>query len=315
MRKTVCFFCGARPGNNTDMLEKAKILAQLFAEAGFDLVYGAGKDGLMGLVANVFVKADREIIGIRPRKLIVDEAAFENCSELIVVEDMFERKKLMMDQSDLFISLPGGVGTLDELMEVYTQVKIGFANKFCGVLDVAGFYQGLETMLSKMVASNFLDQDQKELLEICEEPQELFTQAFNWWKNKAMIDKVAHIQIEGGQVLTARSKGKNRFYLPGGKRERGESDQETLIREIKEEMSLEIIPDSISYLGTFSAQADGKIEGIDVQMTCYTADYIGMPKASNEIEEIRWMNYSDIDLVAAVDKKIFNFLHEKELLI
>lgn len=314
MKKSICFFCGARSGNNMSIVEQSTVLAELFSKAGFDLVYGGGKDGLMGAVARVFVQANRKIIGIRPEKLIEDEAAFDGCSELIVVDDMFERKKQMMREADLFISLPGGAGTLDELMEVYTQVKIGFADKFCGVLNVGGFYQGLKTMLLQMVSNNFLDLEQIETLQMHEDPEELFTKAFAWWKQKAMIDKIAHVRIEDGQVLTARSIGKDKYYLPGGKRDHGESDEQTLIREIWEELSLKIIPNSISHLGTFSAQADGQAQGVVVQMTCYTADYKGTPKASHEIEEVRWLNYKDIDLVAEVDKKIFGFLHGRNLL-
>jgi 8-oxo-dGTP pyrophosphatase MutT (NUDIX family) len=122
------------------------------------------------------------------------------------------------------------------------------------------------------------------------------------------IDKIAYIRIEDGKILSTRSKGKTKFYFPGGKRELGETDEQTLIREITEELNVSIIAHSIGYIGTFKAQADSHKEGITVKMTCYGADYEGTIEAKSEIEEIRWLNYKDIDLVSEVDKKIFLFL-------
>lgn len=122
------------------------------------------------------------------------------------------------------------------------------------------------------------------------------------------IDKIALIKTENGQVLSTRSKGKDKFYLPGGKREIDETDEQTLIREIREELSVEIVPSSYKYLGTFKAQSDGMKEGIIVKMTCYSADFVGTIKPNNEIEEIKWLNYADINSVSAVDKIIFDYL-------
>ncbi len=126
-----------------------------------------------------------------------------------------------------------------------------------------------------------------------------------------IIDKIALIKIKNGQVLSTKSKGKNKYYFPGGKREIGESDEQTLIREIKEELSVEIVPKSYKYIGTFEAQSDGMKEGIIVKMTCYSAEYYGTLKASNEIEDIKWLNYADINTVSEVDKIIFDFLKGK----
>jgi 8-oxo-dGTP pyrophosphatase MutT (NUDIX family) len=128
------------------------------------------------------------------------------------------------------------------------------------------------------------------------------------------IDKIALILIDNGKILSTKSIGKNKYYIPGGKREKNETDQETLIREIKEELSIDILNESIKYIGTFTAQSDGDKEGINVKMTCYKADYLGVLKKNNEIEEIRWLNYDDLELISEVDKIIFNFLKiNKEL--
>jgi 8-oxo-dGTP pyrophosphatase MutT (NUDIX family) len=134
-------------------------------------------------------------------------------------------------------------------------------------------------------------------------------------KTPKEVDKIALIEIQNGHILSTKSKGKTKYYIPGGKREKGESDEQTLIREIAEELSVAIIPNTAEYIGRFSAQSDGAKEGIRVLMTCYKAKYIGHLKANSEIEEIRWLNYSDLDIISEVDKKIFKFLHEKGALV
>ena len=128
------------------------------------------------------------------------------------------------------------------------------------------------------------------------------------------IDKIALLYLKDGKILSTLSKGKDTYYIPGGKRETGETDEETLIRECKEELSIDIKKDTIKYYGSFSAQAHGKAEGILVKMTCYMADFDGKLKASSEIQEIRWLNYSDLDKISPVDKLIFEDLHNKNYL-
>ena len=103
------------------------------------------------------------------------------------------------------------------------------------------------------------------------------------------IDKIALLYIKDGQILSTLSKGKDTYYLPGGKRELNETDEQTLIRERKEELTIDVKEDTIKYYGTFKAQAHGKAEGIIVKMTCYIAEFIGKIKPSSEIQEIRWL--------------------------
>ncbi len=128
------------------------------------------------------------------------------------------------------------------------------------------------------------------------------------------IDKIALLYLKDGQILSTLSKGKDTYYLPGGKRELNETDEQTLIRECKEELTIDIKEDTIKYYGTFKAQAHGKAEGIIVKMTCYTAEFIGEIKPSSEIQEIRWLNYKDKDIISPVDKFIFKDLYEKGIL-
>lgn len=129
--------------------------------------------------------------------------------------------------------------------------------------------------------------------------------------NMKEVDKIAFIEIQDGKILSTKSKGKTKYYIPGGKREEGESDEQTLIREIHEELSIDILPNTSEYVGKFSAQSDGAKEGINVIMTCYKAKYSGSLLANNEIEEIRWLNYNELDIISEVDKKIFKFLNER----
>ncbi len=314
MQKSVCVFCGSRSGNIEVFSSESKKLADLFIDAGFDLVYGGGQFGLMGVIASRFLKAGRKVYGIRPSFLIEGEGAFLKGVEQVVVPDMFERKRQMLDAALIFIALPGGIGTLDEIGDVYTQVKLGYTNKFCGVLNVDGYYQPLAAMLQNMVDNEFLTDQQQAQLVMHSKPEELFNTAYQWWKSRAIIDKVAYISLKKGQLLMTRSRGKAKYYLPAGKRELGEVDHETLIREVKEELAVSILKDSIAYLGTFAAQADGAAPGVQVQLKCYEAKYDGQLMPANEIEEIRWMNYHEIDLVAEVDKKIFNFLKAQDRL-
>ncbi|MCI5759479.1 NUDIX hydrolase [Bilifractor sp. HCP3S3_D3] len=130
-----------------------------------------------------------------------------------------------------------------------------------------------------------------------------------------MIDKIAYLYLSDGKILSSRSKGKDTWYIPGGKREGTETDIETLVREIKEELSVNIKPETAKLYGVFEAQAHGHAEGVVVRMTCYTAEFKGELKAASEIEELRWLTSSDQDIISPVDKLIFSDLKSKGLLM
>lgn len=129
-----------------------------------------------------------------------------------------------------------------------------------------------------------------------------------------LIDKVAWIYLKDRRVLSTRSVGKDVYYLPGGKRETGESDLETLIREIQEELTVRIDASTVVHYGTFEAQAHGHSVGVTVRMTCFVAGYTGELAAANEIAEIAWLTMRDRERVSPVDKMIFAHLHEAHLL-
>ncbi|MEM1119138.1 MAG: NUDIX domain-containing protein [Bacteroidota bacterium] len=129
-----------------------------------------------------------------------------------------------------------------------------------------------------------------------------------------IIDKLAWIHLVDYKILSTRSKGKTKFYIPGGKRELGESDVAALTREIKEELTVDLVVEGIQFLGNFQAQADSHAEGVEVLMQCYTADYQGEIRPAAEIAEIAWLTNADRDKIAPVDQLIFDFLVEKGLL-
>lgn len=123
-----------------------------------------------------------------------------------------------------------------------------------------------------------------------------------------MIDKIAWIVLVDGAILSTRSYGKDVYYLPGGKREPGESDAETLVREVREELTVTVLPATATPVGVFEAAAHGHAPGTMVRMTCYAADYEGELKPDNEIEEVAWLRYADRYRVSAVDQLIFDHL-------
>ncbi len=133
--------------------------------------------------------------------------------------------------------------------------------------------------------------------------------------SEQIIDKLAWIHLVDKQILSTRSKGKNKYYIPGGKREDGETDAQALSREIKEELSVELHINSLGFIGIFEAQADGRKPGILVRMTCYSATCKGTLSPDSEIEEIVWLNHSDRDKVSEVDTLIFDFLYKKGMLV
>ncbi|AIQ13032.1 NUDIX hydrolase [Paenibacillus durus] len=129
-----------------------------------------------------------------------------------------------------------------------------------------------------------------------------------------VIDKIAWISMNQGKLLCARSRGKDIYYLPGGKRESGESDTDTLLREIEEELSVRINPETVAYFGTFEAEAHGKTGGVQVKMSCYTAEFEGELRPASEIGELAWLTYNDRGRVSEVTQIIFDKLHEMERL-
>ena len=162
---SICVYCGSRPGNNPQFTEIAKAVGQWIGERGGQLVYGGGRSGLMGVVAEATRQAGGRVVGIIPQALVDKELANQACDELHIVKNMHERKAMMAERSDAFVALPGGIGTFEELFEVWTWRQLGYHGKPLGLLNVAGYYDGLLGFLQTSVKSGFMGDWQMELLQ------------------------------------------------------------------------------------------------------------------------------------------------------
>ncbi|MDJ0933162.1 TIGR00730 family Rossman fold protein [Breoghania sp.] len=169
----ICVYCGSNPGNRPDYLAAAEALGGLIARRGLRLVYGGAEIGLMGRVANAALAAGGEVVGIMPKALADREIAHKSLSELHVVPSMHERKKMMADLSDGFIALPGGIGTLEELFEVWTWAQLGHHEKPCGLLNVADYYSGLTAFLDRQITEGFVRAEHRAMLAVAADPSEL----------------------------------------------------------------------------------------------------------------------------------------------
>jgi uncharacterized protein (TIGR00730 family) len=171
--RRVCVFCGSSPGARPAYLEAARALGTLLGSAGIGVVYGGAHVGLMGAVADAARAAGSEVIGVIPQSLVAREVAHTGLDDLRVVGSMHERKALMAELSDAFVALPGGIGTLEELFEVWTWAQLGSHEKPCGLLNVDGFYSGLLGFLDHVVSEAFLRQVHRDMLLVDTEPRAL----------------------------------------------------------------------------------------------------------------------------------------------
>ena len=167
---SVCVYCGSKPGLEPQFAQVAQQVGQWIGEHGGQLVYGGGKAGLMGVVAQATIEAQGQVVGIIPKALMEREMAFTQCQELIVVDTMHERKRLMAERSDVFMALPGGIGTLEELFEVWTWRQLGYHDKPIGILNTAGYFNQLLAFLKSSVTQELLSDWQMNLVQIDESP-------------------------------------------------------------------------------------------------------------------------------------------------
>src|SRR3954454_16171327 len=169
----VCVYCGSSPGTDPAYLDATRELGATLAQRGIRVVYGGAAGGLVGAVADATLAAGGEVVGVIPEQLVAREIAHQGLSELHVVQTMHERKALMADLSDAFIALPGGIGTLEELIEMYTWAQLGIHAKPLAVLNVAGFYDGLLAFLDHAVAQGFLPAARREALTVAPDAEAL----------------------------------------------------------------------------------------------------------------------------------------------
>ncbi len=162
--RAICVYCGASSGHSPTHAAAASLLGAELARQKITLVYGGGRVGLMGIVADAVMRAGGEVIGVIPRALMDTEVGHEHISRLMVVKDMHERKALMAEYADAFIALPGGLGTLEELFETLTWAQLGFHEKPIGLLNVDGFYDRLVDFIAHQVREGFVRPEHATLL-------------------------------------------------------------------------------------------------------------------------------------------------------
>jgi uncharacterized protein (TIGR00730 family) len=159
----LCVFCGSNPGADPAYAEAAAELGRALAERGVTVVYGGGRVGLMGVLADAALASGGAVTGVIPGALATKELAHEGLTDLRVVGSMHERKALMSELADGFIALPGGIGTLEEWFEVWTWSQLGFQPKPCGMLNVAGYYDHLLAFLDHMTVQRFLSEPHRSM--------------------------------------------------------------------------------------------------------------------------------------------------------
>ena len=153
---SICVYCGSRPGERPEFTEAAQAVGRWIGERGGQLVYGGGRTGLMGTVAESTRAAGGRVVGIIPKALVDRELANTLCDELHVVDTMHERKAMMGERADAFLTLPGGIGTFEELFEMWTWRQLGYHDKPVGILNVAAYYDGLLAFLAHSVKEGFM---------------------------------------------------------------------------------------------------------------------------------------------------------------
>lgn len=172
-RPSVCVYCGSRPGERAEYAEAAREVGRAIGERGWQLVYGGGRAGLMGIVADAALAAGAPVVGVIPQSLMDREVGHQSLTELHVVETMHERKLMMAERSDAFIALPGGIGTFEEIFEVWSWRQLGYHDKPLGLLNTAGYYDALLDFMAQTVMQGFVAKPQHALLQVATDPIEL----------------------------------------------------------------------------------------------------------------------------------------------
>jgi uncharacterized protein (TIGR00730 family) len=190
--KQICVFCGSSSGNNSLYLKTARKLGEILTDSGITLIYGGSNVGLMGEIANAMIRKKGNVIGIIPQVLVEKEVAFTHLQDLRIVNSMHERKALMAETADGFISMPGGFGTLEETIEMLTWTQLGIHEKPIGLLNVAGYFDRLCQFIDHMVSEGFLVQGFRDMVLMDDNPEGLLDKMINfsppqidkWWVDK-----------------------------------------------------------------------------------------------------------------------------------
>jgi uncharacterized protein (TIGR00730 family) len=300
----VCVFCGSQCGNDGRYAEAAGSLAKILAARGIDLVYGGGRVGLMGALADAVLASGGVAIGVIPRSLVEREIQHTTLSKLHIVATMHERKTKMAELADGFIALPGGAGTLEEIMEQWTWAQLGIHQKPCAFLNTNGYFNPLRNMIGRMVGEGFLRPEYASMLLFHTEPgaiieafQRYSSPSAKWEasarspgaQRRTIRIVAALVEDESGRVLLVRKKGTRAFMQPGGKFRESESHLVALERELSEELSCTVRPNTPVFLGTFTAPAANE-NGCLVEAALYRVELVGPLSPAAEIEEVIWLD-------------------------
>ncbi len=171
--QSLCVYCGSSLGRNPDFAAAACKLAEILVENNIRLIYGGAGIGIMGCLADKVLALGGQVVGVIPKPLAHKEVAHNHLTELYVTQSMHERKRLMAELSDAFIALPGGIGTLEELFEIWTWAQLGFHRKPCGLLNTTGYYDALIQFLDLVAAEQFVTNQHRDLLMVESDPMAL----------------------------------------------------------------------------------------------------------------------------------------------
>ncbi len=178
--ESIAVYCGSSRGTDPVFAEAAEQLGALLAGHDIDVVYGGGRVGLMGVLADAVLAAGGRVHGVITAALVDSEIAHEELTSLAVVDTMHERKAAMADRADAFIAMPGGFGTLDEFFEMVTWAQLGIHRKPCGILDIAGFFAPLRTFVDTATNFGFIHEEHRDSLVIAEDPGEIIGALASW---------------------------------------------------------------------------------------------------------------------------------------
>ena len=168
---SLCVYCGSRPGRDPHFAQAARDTGELIGSQGWELVYGGGKVGLMGMVADATLAAGGTVYGVIPQNLVDKEVGHTGLTELHVVDNMHTRKTMMFDRAHAFVALPGGIGTFEELFEIWTWYQLGVHHKPFGLLNVAGYYDPLINLIDHGIEHRFIKPAVHGLLQVHEDPE------------------------------------------------------------------------------------------------------------------------------------------------
>ena len=327
---SICVFCGSSSGVSARYEEATRATGRALVRAGVRLVYGGGKVGLMGVLADAVLSAGGRVTGVIPRALFEREIAHSGVSDLRIVASMHERKQTMSALADGFIALPGGAGTLEEIFEQWTWSQLGVHAKPCGLLNVNGYFSPLMAMIEHMVGEGFLARSFSAMLVVETDPAVLLTRFCSYqpprhkWSSgsdsASVTAGVPPIRIAAavicdrdGRILLVRKRNTLSFMQPGGKLQEGETAVAALARELREELGCTLL--KAEFLGTFSAPAANE-PGQSVEAELFRAEIRGDIHPGTEIEEAVWVEPSQtlqLSLAPLTRDSVLPFLETSRL--